>query len=100
MCRVNKGKRKTKESRLNQKESRKLNFACISRMYTDEYRDGKVLVKYISAHTGHDLGPQELKCLPLPLSTKEEVARKISIGVPPNRILQGQSCYIPANKCT
>ncbi len=43
-------------------------------MYTDEYSDGHVSVKYISAHTGHDLGPQELKYLPQPQSTKEQVA--------------------------
>ena len=85
----NKSKRKTNKLRLHQKESKKLNFTCISRMYTDEYDDGHVSVKYISAHTGHDLGPQELKYLPLPNSTKEQVAMKISAGIPPDRILQG-----------
>ena len=58
-------------------------------MYTDEYESGAVCVKYISAHTGHDLGSQELKNLSLPGSTKEYVALKISSGVPPERILQG-----------
>ena len=42
-------------------------------MYVDELKHGEITVKYISAHTGHDLGPQELKYLPLPESTKEEV---------------------------
>lgn len=60
-------------------------------MYTDQYQDGHITVKYISAHTGHDLGPQELKFLPLPTSTKEQVAKKISAGIPPDRILQGKS---------
>ena len=88
-CRINKSERKTTKLRPNQKESRKLNITCISRMYTDEYKNGSVSVKYISAHSGHDLGPQELKCLPLPSCTKEEVAVKLAIGIPPNRILKG-----------
>ncbi len=46
-------------------------------------------MKYISAHTDHDLGPQELK-IPLPKGTKDQVAKKISAGVPPDRILQGR----------
>ena len=43
----------------------------------------------ISAHTGHDLGPQELKYLPLPSSTKQEVSMKISMGITAERILSG-----------
>ena len=60
-------------------------------MYVDELRDGQISVKYVSAHTGHNLGPQELKHLPLPASTKQEVAMKISMGIPPERILQGNN---------
>ena len=45
-------------------------------------------VTYTSAHT-HELGPGELKHLPLPQSTKQEVAMKISLGVPTERILDG-----------
>ena len=86
--RVNKNQRKTEEVRPHQKESRKLNSTCISRMYVDEHGDGHVSVNYISVHT-HDLGPQELKHMPLPESTKEEVTMKISLGVPPERILEG-----------
>ena len=81
--------RKTAEKRPHQKETRKLNNTCVSRMYVDELKNGEITVKYISAHTGHDLGPQELKYLPLPESTKEEVSMKISLGIPPERILQG-----------
>lgn len=51
--------------------------------------DGNISVTYISAHTGHDLGPQELKFLPLPQSTKEAVSMKISQGIPTERILKG-----------
>ena len=56
----------------------------------NELKDGYITVKYVSAHTGHDLGPQELKYLLLPGSTKQEVATKISMGIPPERILQGK----------
>ena len=56
--------RKTAEKRPHQKETRKLNNTCISRMYVDELKHGEITVKYISAHTGHNLGPQEFKYLP------------------------------------
>lgn len=87
--RINKDKRKTKEVRPHQKESRKLNSTSISRMYVDEHKDGRVAVKYISAHSHHELGACELKHLPLPQSTKLEVSMKISLGVPTERILEG-----------
>ncbi len=79
----------TSKKRLHQKESRKINGTCISRMYVDEYKSCHINVQYISAHTGHELGPNELKYLQLPKSTKEEVSMKISAGIPPERILQG-----------
>ena len=60
---------------------------CISQLYVDEHGDGHVSIKYISAHT-HELGPGELKHLPLPQSTKQEVSMKISLGVPTRRILE------------
>ena len=82
--------RKTLEKRPHQKETRKINSTCISRMYVDELENGQVSVHYVSAHTGHDLGPQKLKHLPLPNSTKEEVSLKIGMGIPPERILQGR----------
>ena len=86
--RINKHQRKTKEVRPHQKGSRKLDSTCISRLYVDEHEDGHVSVTYISAHT-HELGPGEFKYLPLPQSTKQEVAMKISLGVPTERILEG-----------
>lgn len=58
-------------------------------MYVDESHSGQVAVRYISAHTGHELGQQELKHLPLPRSIKEEVSMKMSMGVPAERLLQG-----------
>ena len=86
---INKEERKTKEVRLHQKESRKLNSTCLSRLYIDELDDGHVSVKYISAHT-HELGSGELKYLLLPQSTKQEVGVKVSLGVPDERILEGK----------
>ena len=47
----------------------------------NELKDGYVTLKYVSAHTGHDLGPQEIKYLPLTGSTKQEVVTKISMVV-------------------
>ena len=85
----NKTPRKTVEKRPHQKETRKLNSTCVSKMYVDELKDGHITVKYVSAHTGHDLDPQELKYLPPPESTKQEVCMKISMGIPPERILHG-----------
>jgi len=55
-------------------------------MYVNSFEDGHVDVEYIPAHTGHTL---EINYLPLPASTKEEVATKLSLGVNPSRILRG-----------
>lgn len=85
----NKGDRITEEKRPTQKPSRKINQHCLSRMYVDEYHDGHVEVTYITAHSGHDLGTCELPYLPLPISTKENVAMKVSQGIPPERIIDG-----------
>ena len=81
--------RKTSEKRCYQNETRKLNCTCISRMYVDQLQSGKVAVRYVSAHIGHELGPQELRYLLLPNSTKEEVSLKMIMGVPAQSILQG-----------
>ena len=55
----------------------------------DEYRDEYVEVMYLTAHSGHELGSNQLPYLPLPVSTKENVALKISQGIPPERIIDG-----------
>ena len=73
-AKVTKKKKKKRKTAPHQKETRKLNSTCISRMYVDELRDGQISVKYVSTHTGHNLGPQELQHLPPPESTKQEVA--------------------------
>ena len=58
-------------------------------MYVDEFADGHMEVTHISADTGHELGPNEIKQLPLPRSTKEAVVGKLSLRIPPTRICDG-----------
>ena len=48
--RINKHQRKTKEVRPHQKESRKLDSTCISRLYVDEYGDGHICHIYFSTY--------------------------------------------------
>ena len=50
-------------------------------MHVDEMVNGKYMVKFISSHTSHDIGPSELPYIPLPSSTKDEIALKLSKGV-------------------
>ena len=47
-----------------------MGYIYIFCMYVDELHSGQVTVRYISAHTDHELGPQELKHLSLPKSMK------------------------------
>ena len=84
----NPSERKTEKKRLNQKPLRKLNAVCLSRMYVNEYYDNHVEVDDVSAHTNHELGAKEMPYLPLPSSVKE-VAEKVNIGIPSQRILKG-----------
>ena len=86
---TNPSQRKTEQKRVHQKDSRKLNDLCISRMYVTEFFDLHTEVTYISAHTGHELGSNELQFLPLPESTKQVVSQKICLGIPTERILEG-----------
>ena len=67
-------------------------------MYATAFTDGHVEVKYISAHTAHELGTSELPHLPLPKGVKEEVALKISMGIPSEQIMEG--IYSTADVCT
>ena len=98
--RQNKQPRVTSKKRPHQKPTRKINEHCISRMYVDEFTDLHVEVTYISAHTGHELGTRELPFLPLPVSTKEEVARKICQGVTQQRVLDGKTKVLYSSQCT
>ena len=97
-CRSGKYKENTKpritsKRRIYQKDSRKINDTCLSQMYVNNFEDGHVEVEYIPAHTGHTLDHNEIKHLPLPACTREEVATKLSLGVNPTRILNGKITY-------
>ena len=58
-------------------------------MYVDELTDGQ-WKSGTSAPTGHELGPTELKHLPLPASVRDEVTLKLSMGIPTESILEGK----------
>ena len=81
----------TSKRRYKQRDSRKINDTCLSRIYANHFIDGHVEVEYIPAHTGHELDRCELNYLPLPDCIKEEVATKLSLGVNPSRILSGKA---------
>ena len=72
--------RLTEKRRPNQKGSRKLDDVCISRMYANVFDDGHVNVTYVTAHTNHKPGPPEDAYLPLPTSTRQEIALKLANG--------------------
>ena len=72
---------KSKKKLPHQKPSRKLNDVYISQMYMMKFKAGNIEVKYDSAHSNHTIGPNEDALLPLPTSTKEEVAMKLSLGI-------------------
>lgn len=65
----------------------------------DEYRDGHVEVMYFTAHNGHELGSTSLPYLPLPISTKENAALKISQGIPPEWIIGGITLIVDYARC-
>ena len=58
-------------------------------MNVDYYGDGHVTVMYVTAHTNHQPGPREDAHLPLPKRIREEIASKLSNGIPPERIMEG-----------
>ena len=90
-----KQKRQTAQKRPHQKPSRKLGAVCISRMYVTELQSGTVQVMYVSAHSNHETGPTEDAFIPLPASTRETIAMKLSVGIPIERIMEGN-----LNRCS
>ena len=60
-------------------------------MYVTELQSGAVQVMYVSAHSNHETGEKEDAFIPLPGSSKENIAMKLSIGIPIERIMEG-SC--------
>ena len=81
--------RQTGRKRPNQKDTRKINNTCISRIYVDFYKDGHVTATHVTGHTNHQPGPHEDMYLPLPKSIREEIAIKLSSGIPAERIMEG-----------
>ena len=79
-----------------QKDTRKINATCISRMYVDYYEDGHVTAVHVKGHTNHQPGPHEDMYLPLPKSIREEIAIKLSNGIPAERIMEGMTWYFPS----
>jgi len=50
----------TSKKRYKQRDSRKINDTCLSRIYANHFNDGHVEVEYIPTHIGHDLDHCEL----------------------------------------
>jgi len=63
-----------------QKDTRKINDTCISRMYIDYCQVGHVTVTHIMAHTNHTPGRDEDKYLPIPKSIKSVMEERIMDG--------------------
>lgn len=82
--------RQTGKKRPHQKDTRKINDTCISRIYVDYHEDGHVTVTHVTGHTNHEPGLHEDKYLPLPRSIREEIAIKLSNGIPDDRIMEGK----------
>ena len=81
------------KKRPHQKDTRKINATCISRMYVDYYEEGHVTAVHVTGHTNHQPGPHEDMYLPLPKSIREEIAIKLSNGIPAERIMEGITWY-------
>ena len=58
-------------------------------MYVTKFSSGKMEVKFISAHFKHNPNEDEAGFVPLPVSTKEEIAMKLSVGISIERIMEG-----------
>ena len=58
-------------------------------MYVTKFNLGIVEVKYISARSNHTPDPSKVGFLPLPVSIKEEIAMKFSLGISVERIMDG-----------
>ena len=87
----NKRPRKTNQKRYSQ-GSRKLDSYCLSRMTASEHsKTGEVDVTYIKTHTNHQPGLKEVKYIPLPEATRQEVRNKYADGVKLDKIIDGKS---------
>jgi len=77
-----KHEQKTAKTQLHPKPSRKLNDVCISRICVTKLKIN--VIKYVAAHSNHTPGKGQDAFLPLPASTKEEIAMKLSLGISDN----------------
>ena len=88
----NKKTRKTGQKRYSQ-GSKKLDSYCLSRMTASEHsKTGEVVVEYIKTHTNHKPGLMEVKYVPLPEVTRQEVRNKYADGVRLDKIIDGKWC--------
>lgn len=89
-------KKTDKHRGLGKRPSRKIDNVCISRMYVHHHADdNQVTVKYLSSHTNHDLSLEQTKYLALPQSVKNDITCKLAMGIPIERILDGEyTCII------
>ena len=79
------GAKDPKTSRRNKKGRVKDGLLCPARMKVTEAKDGSVTVEYSHTHS-HEIVPQDIRHHPLPASEKENIKRKLVIGVPPENV--------------
>lgn len=98
-CRDGKGK-ENKRPRMTAKKryssgTRKMENCCISRMTASEdLSTGQVQLTFVKTHTNHQPRLEEVKYLPLPGSTKQEVRDRYADGVGLDKIIDGNSSYM------
>ena len=94
-CRDGKGKENTQPRKTEKKRvhsgSRKLQSSCISRMtVTEDTKSGSVHLVFIKTHTNHEPGLNEVKYLPLPNTTRQQVKQRYNDGVGLDKIIDGE----------
>lgn len=94
-CRDGKGKenklpRKTCKKRFS-RGTRKLQSFCLSRMTASQHvKTGEVELTFVKTHTNHQPGLQEVKYLPLPEVTRQEVRSGYADGIELDKIIDGE----------
>lgn len=88
--RENKNPRKTAKKRYSS-GTRKIESSCLSRMTAAaDVQTGEVQVTFVKTHTNHRPGLEEVKYLPLPEGTRQEVRDKYSDGIELDKIIDGK----------
>ena len=65
---------------------------------SEHLKTGEVEVMYIKTHTNHQPGLKEVKYVPLPEATRQEVRNKYADGVKLDKIIDGElqnPCGLP-----